>query len=516
MRKIQYTIGENQTRQYVAANNQAIELEPYYVNFTVLINNRPFKVKNAMVMKNYPRKQIIIGAPELNAHHAVLLESTGKMNLGRFNQTTVQRFSMAQIGLKENISAIKGKIAVLTPVEQHDSVHKVDGDTTATVGDTCYMGRAAHDHTNKIIYEPNETCQGCPRCTTNENKVDNDYYAHINDSKMALRILCHKIRERDNNTFTHKDVTITEAGEKMYPWAAKRLREINEKYKCNFAQSIGDMGPEFVADCEVSGEFSKRLVGQQPHVGDKKNAIKKQLIGLLANDVIQMVDDANVVPKYFINLMPRVKKDDNGVEYCPFVALRIVNDCTKVNQLANYAGSTVDNISECINWAARASTSGLNAKTDISSCYYAIRIADHLKPYMCIEIPDVGIACMVRLPQGWSFSAQHTVALLRRILWKFGDNIRRYIDDVFLSLNNSNSEKEFCELYEDFMRTLKQYNLRIKGSKTFLLNLTFNFLGHRISDGAIEASPHYVNKLLNIKWQDLKTVRQVMGLNGHG
>ena len=467
-----------------------------------------------MVMKSYPKKQIIIGAPELNYHHAELHESNGQMLLGRYDRTQVQRYSIDQINQNHFINCIKPRICMLSPVEQHDNDHFVDNDTAATIGDTCYMGRAANDWSNEVIDDPSNTCKGCPRCTTDKNKIQNEHYSHIDDSKHALHIMCHRLRQKDNNTFTHNDVTITEAGEKLYPRAAKRLREINEEYKCNFAQSIGDMGNEFIADCEVAGEFSKRLVGQQPHVGDKKAAIKKQLLSLLANGVLKMVDEANIVPKYFINLMPRIKKDDNGVEYCPFVALRIVNDCTLVNQLANYAGTTVDNISECVNWAAQASNHGLNAKTDISSCYYCIRLSDKLWPYMCIEIPDVGIACMVRLPQGWSFSAQYTVAVLRRILWKFENNIQRYIDDVFLSLNNSSSEKEFCELYEEFMRTLKRYNLRIKGSKTFLLNITFNFLGYRIENGAIMANPHFVNKLAQVRWQDLKTVRQVMGLNG--
>ena len=161
LRNIQYAIGESQTRQYVAANNQAIDLEPYYVNFTVLINKKPFKVRNAMVMRNYPKRQIIIGAPELNAHHATLIEANGKMTIGKYDQTTIQRFSMAQIGTRDSVNKIYAKIAMITPVEQHEHDHKVDNDTFATIGDTCYMGRAIHDYSNETIYEPDETCQGC-------------------------------------------------------------------------------------------------------------------------------------------------------------------------------------------------------------------------------------------------------------------------------------------------------------------------------------------------------------------
>lgn len=235
---------------------------------------------------------------------------------------------------------------------------------------------------------------------------------------------------------------------------------------------------------------------------------------MLANGVLGMAEDDGVIPMYFINLMPVIKKDDNGVEYCPMVALRIVNDCTMINQLAAYAGTYVDRISECVNWAALASTHGLNAKTDVSQCYFCMHVDPSMYPMMCIQIPDIGVAYFKRLPQGWSFSMQHAVTTLQYVLWKFGNSCQRYVDDVFLALPNSNSEKEFVELWENFMKTLKKYNLRIKGSKTFLLNIEFNFLGYRISEGAIEANPHSVNRIMELSWKNMKTVKSVMALLG--
>ena len=504
-------------RQYVAANGQNIDLGNNYINFKLLINNKKFHIRDAIVTADQPKNQIILGASDLERFGAILNEANGEMTLGNKNRTMIKRYSWTEIKsnkMKTNLNSIKGHVKTISSVDQNESVHKIDGDTSATIGDTCYMGMAFNHSYNDDVPDPSETCLGCPKCTTTENKILDDHYMHIDDSNHALEIMCHKIRQKEHNTFSHKEVTITPEGERRYPWAAKRLREINEKYKCNFAASIGDMGPEFTAKFEVQGETSKRLVGQQPFIGMKKAAIKKQLISLLANGVLQMVDKAGITPKYFISLMPRLKKDDDGVEYCPMVALRIVNDCTIINQLASYGGTSVDNIQDCVNWAAQTSSNGLNAKTDISQCYHAIRISKDAWPMMCIEIPDVGNACLTRLPQGLSFSAQYTVATLRQITWKFNDNIRRYIDDVFLSLNNNNSEKEFCELWENFMKTLKRYNLRIKGSKTFLLNFDFNFLGYRISQGAIQANPHLVNKILEIKWEDLKTIKSVMGVNG--
>ena len=238
------------------------------------------------------------------------------------------------------------------------------------------------------------------------------------------------------------------------------------------------------------------------------------MIELIANGVLVPADEIGVVPKYYVTLMPRSKKDDDGVTYDPMVALRIVNDCTKVNQLASYPGCPVDRIDECIDGATRASKHGLNCKTDISQCYFCIRIHEDLWPYLCVDVPDMGTFVFVRLPQGWSYSAQFTVTVLKRIFWKFGDNLQRYLDDIFISLKNSSSELEFVQLYESFHKTLKRYNLRIKGSKTFLLNLSFNLLGYRISDGKLGPNPHLVNKILMINYTDLKTVKSIMALIG--
>ena len=37
---IQYEKGQNQTRQYITADNKKMDIEPFYVNFDVTINNK--------------------------------------------------------------------------------------------------------------------------------------------------------------------------------------------------------------------------------------------------------------------------------------------------------------------------------------------------------------------------------------------------------------------------------------------------------------------------------------------
>ena len=515
LEKIQYTVGQPRNRRYVGATDHELQLGPNYVNFKIVIKNKKFPIVNALVENSKPDGQMLIGQADLQNLNATLYEGDGKMTIGRSNRITVQRYTQKEIKRNASISMVKSKneLDSATTNENEDQPIR-DWTTTATIADTCHMG-GDRENWEGTIPEPSETCKGCPSCSTDKNRIQNEDYAMIDDSKLALKIMCQKIRQKMHNTYTHDKVNITEAGEKRYPWAAKKLREINEKYKDNFAASIGDAGPEFICNCEIKGDFAtKRLAGQQPYVGNQKDAIKKQMIELIANGVLVPADELGVTPKYFITLMPRAKTDDDGVQYDPMVALRIVNDCTKVNQLASYPGCSVDRIDECVDWAVRASRHGLNCKSDISQCYFCIRIHPDLYPYLCVNVPDMGVFVFVRLPQGWSYSAQFTVTVLKRIFWKFGNNLQRYLDDIFISMENSNSELEFVQLYESFMKTLRRYNLRIKGQKTFLLCMSFNFLGYRIAEGKLGPNPHLVNKLLNIKYTDLKTVKALLALIG--
>ena len=506
--KIEFEMGEKRKRKYVGATNHEMKAGKYYANFKIIINGKKFPIQNALVNdSNETTDEFIIGQADLKNLKAILHEENGIMYIGRSNRTVVQRYNHSEIkSLKSN--------AMVKMVKSVEHLTGKSWQTQATIGDTCYMGGAIQNIKNEIP-EPSETCNGCPKCTTEDNLIQKEHYHKIDDSKAALKIMCHKIRTKMHNTYSHEKVTICPIGEKRYPYAAKEIRKINEKYKENFAASIGDVGPEFVCNCEIKGQQTKRMAGQQQFIGDNKAAVKKQLIELIANGVIKPIDELNINPKYFVTIMPRIKKDDDGISYDPMACLRIVNDFSKVNEMVDYAGCPVDHIGECVDWAAKSSINGLNLKTDISSCYFCIRIHQDLFPYLCISVPDLGEFAFVRLPQGWSYSAQYTVTVLKRIFWKFGDKMQRYLDDIFLSLNNSDAtEKEFVELYESFMKTIKRYNLRIKGSKTFVLQASFNFLGYRIQNGTIGPNPHLVNRIMDIKWEDLKTVKQVMALIG--
>ena len=167
LQTIQYAKGQNQTRQYITADNKKMDIEPFYVNFDVIINNKKFNVINALVLKNHPKRQIILGTPELARHDFVLHERTGKITIGSSPNAIAQRYSINNLNA---INAIKPKIAMIKPEnDELQQSHQIETETKATIGDTCYMGRAINDWNDETIYDPSELCHGCPKCTTDEN-----------------------------------------------------------------------------------------------------------------------------------------------------------------------------------------------------------------------------------------------------------------------------------------------------------------------------------------------------------
>ena len=254
LEKIQYSVGQPRNRRYIGATDHELQLGPNYVNFKVIIGDKKFPISNALVENSKPDGQMLLGQADLHNLKATLYEEDGKMVIGRSNRVVVQRFTQKEMKMKRNanISMVKQKEELNSAEKENGPIR--DWTTTATIADTCHMGGDI-ENLQKPIPEPSETCKGCPSCSTDKNRIQNEDYAMIDDSKLALKIMCQKIRQKMHNTYTHKQVNITEAGEKRYPWTAKRLRELNEEYKENFAASIGDAGPEFICNCEIKGDF---------------------------------------------------------------------------------------------------------------------------------------------------------------------------------------------------------------------------------------------------------------------
>ena len=191
LQKIEYTVGQPRKRNYIGATNHELQLNPNYVSFKIIIGGKKFPIVNALVENNKPDGSMLIGQSDLHNLDATLSEGDGKMAIGRKNRVVVQRYNQNELKSKR-----KPKINMVKKKEDEK-----DWKTQATIGDTCHMGGDT-ENWEKPIPEPSETCHGCPNCTTNENRIQNEDYAMIDDSKLALKVMCQKIQQKMHNTYT--------------------------------------------------------------------------------------------------------------------------------------------------------------------------------------------------------------------------------------------------------------------------------------------------------------------------
>ena len=406
-----------------------------------------------------------------------------------------------------NVTNLNHKIEHLMPKnfkskedpDQIQDPHKIESsnDSIITVlGDPCIK------NTDPNVFKP---CQGCDNCVDPELKEilkRSDEPPALNnpkiDRKSALLAYIERIRQRDKNTFTHKECTIPDKVRKNDPDLAAAIEKLLEKHKRIFGNDIGCLGPEF----EVKGHIkpnSKLSVQRPGHSNlqdDRLTAAMKQFAILAAHKVIVPVHEAGIEPINNLMVLPVLKKDEDGNILNILNALRIVIDSRPVNGQTGFCGSPTDNINDAINFAAKTSKIGLNAKVDFRKAYFNIPLHKSLWPYFCITIPILGTYCFTRVVQGWAPAAQICQETLTRIFFVLKDYLRKYMDDVILAAPNC--RLKYLRILDQFFHICSKNDLRLSGSKCFFCVTEFKYLGSHISNGIIEASPHYVFKMQSV------------------
>ena len=503
--QMEYEIAGRCKRTFVGANEKQLKIERYYINFDVrLANNKRYKVKNALIL-DIESNQILFGQYDMERLQAKIDCEEGTIELGRSKRA---KFKMER--KSDGIKMVKSK---KIQQEHFDKIVKEYHDNrpdnwsmeqTIAEAPECYQGGSGEQP------DISNFCTKCEKCT-NEEKTEKKIF-ELPDSRHNLAKYLERERQRLKESTSYRDVTISPEGERRYPKAANEVRRLNEKYKNVFSKAIGRVGDEFRVKVRMKGERQKRQAGQAQIVGRDKLAMQKQLLELAANNVIVPIEKHGVVPKTFVPLMIRTKKDDDGMQIDPFQSLRIITDCTKVNEMADYPATPMDSIEENIQHAVKSTENGLNVKFDISQCYFAIPIDPSMYEDFCIDVPDIGYFHLEVLPQGFAASAQCCISVLKKILWKLNDYLKRFMDDAIMFAPDT--EDQFIYLYEQLLRTLDHHGLRLKGSKVFVLNFELNFLGNRISNGVMQASPHLQMRIDQARKEDIKTIGQMKSYLG--
>ena len=111
--------------------------------------------------------------------------------------------------------------------------------------------------------------------------------------------------------------------------------------------------------------------------------------------------------------------------------VRIVADCARnVNFATKHKGQQADSIAQTIQHVARFTEKGYMAVMDLQQMFYSFALDRSLWGYFVIEHPHMGLFNYVRLPQGWLASPAKTKEFMVQILYKYKDNLRRYMDDI--------------------------------------------------------------------------------------
>ena len=503
--QMEYEVAGRCKRTFVGANEKELQVERYYIDFDVrLANNKKYRLKNALIL-NIDSNQILLGQHDLERLQAKIDCAHGTIEIGRSKRAI---FKMER--KNEGIKMVKSKKIQQRHFEevvneyQRNRPDNWSMEQTIAEAPECYQGGSGEQP------DISNFCTKCEKCTS-EEKTEKKIF-ELPDSSHNLAKYLERERQRLKETTSYRDVTISPEGERRYPKAAQAVRRLNEKYKNVFSKAIGRVNKEFTVKVRMRGERPKRQAGQAQIVGRDKLAMQKQLLELAANNVIVPIEKHGVVPRTFVPLMIRTKKDDNGMQIDPFQSLRIITDCTKVNEMADYPATPMDSIDENIQHAVKSTENGLNVKFDISQCYFAIPIAPEMYGDFCIDVPDIGYFHLEVLPQGFAPSAQCCISVLKKILWKLNDYLKRFMDDAIMFAPEN--EDQFIYLYEQLLKTLDHHGLRLKGSKVFVLNFELNFLGNRMCRGVLSASPHLQIRIDQAKKEDIKTIGQMKSYLG--
>ena len=386
--------------------------------------------------------------------------------------------------------------------EQIQDDHRIESDNISnapTCGDPC-------------IYEKFK-CKGCEKCIDKKLKeaIENGEHdrppamdkSHI-DAKTALLAYMERLRQRQRETFTHKDCTIDPKMAKKHPKLAKSIEKLIEKHKAVFANDIGCLGPDYeVRGTMKASKVSPQRPGHSKVEGTSLIAMVKKFAELAANGVIVPCHEVGVTPVNRLMALPVKKKDDDGNVLEVLNALRIVIDSRPANGQTKFCGNTTDNLNEGLSFAMKTSVDGFNAKVDVRNAFFIIPLHKSLWKYFCVDIPILGLYCFTRVVQGWGPAAQICMDVLTRIFFAIAQYIRKYMDDIVFATKKC--ESTYLSKLDQFFTICHQNGIRLKGSKCFFLTQEFNYLGFRISEGKLKASPHYVLRLKDTKIEKLTT-----------
>lgn len=302
----------------------------------------------------------------------------------------------------------------------------------------------------------------------------------------------------------------------------KKLKDSVEKHKTLFNGDAGNVtDPRFLVRAEINGQLSGKSVPNYYGTMAEHHllACTQKLDREIALGILGKLDD-DQVPKNILPIFPVVKPGDRDAmmpgsadEICVNVSkIRLVADASRGANLATtFAATQSDNVKRILQKVAPYTVNGLVGSLDISMMFFSFNLEGKLHPFFCVEHPLMGLWAYKRLPMGWIASPSATRFFLMEILYKFRNNIERYLDDIIVY---GEDPETFFKVVDGLLSTLLFYGFRLKGGKMSLLAHGLKLLGKFIERGKIGADAHTVEKIVLFDTTRIVTKRQLKAYLG--
>ena len=280
----------------------------------------------------------------------------------------------------------------------------------------------------------------------------------------------------------------TRASTDLNPQEKMQLASLLNRFGDSFSCGEWDLGLTNLAEHAIETEDAAPIKQHPRRVPLAHAEAEKQAIeDLKAKGVIRESTSPWVSP------IVLVAKKDGGVRPCI--------DYRGVNQLVKPDGFPLPRLQDCLDAVAGSS---LFSTMDLTSGFFHI-------PVKREDIPKTTFMCkyghfeMTRMPFGLnnaSLTFQRTVELaLQGLQWV---TCLIYIDDVIVFGKDFD---EHMQRLEEVLDRIKKAGLKLKASKSYLLQKEVIFLGHVVSGEGIKPSPTNVTKVVD--WPTPKTAKQV-------